>query len=69
MSRRRLFTNEECAVLAARYEALQAMGTMSDWCKEFGCSHEALKDAILRGQGKDPGHVRRKIRELQNEVA
>lgn len=69
MSRRRVFTDDECLALAARYEALQAMGTMSDWCKEFNCSHETLKDAILRGQGKDPGHVRRKIREAQSEVA
>jgi hypothetical protein len=58
MSRPRVFTDEQCRELARWYES---RGTISDKAKELGVNMNTLRDAILRGQGKDVGHVRRKL--------
>ena len=67
MSRRRAFTDEECRDLAAWYEQLQSLGTVFDKCREHGVTYGTLRDAILRGQGKDVGHVRRKLKAWEIE--
>lgn len=58
MSRQRIFTDEECKALADWYAN---RGTIYDKSKELGVSMGTLRDAILRGQGKDVGYLRRKI--------
>ena len=58
MSRRRVLSDEQCAALA---EWAASRGSMQDKARELGISVGALRDAILRGQGKDPGYLRRKI--------
>jgi hypothetical protein len=58
MSRKRVFTDEECKQLA---EWAASRGSMKDKAKELNVSVGALRDAILRGEGKDPGYIRRKI--------
>jgi hypothetical protein len=67
MSRRRAFTDEECRDLAAWYAQLQSLGTVFDKCREHGVTYGTLRDAILRGQGKDVGHVRRKLKAWEIE--
>jgi hypothetical protein len=58
MSRQRKFTDEECKSLADWYAN---RGTIYDKAKELDVSMGTLRDAILRGQGKDVGYMRRKI--------
>jgi hypothetical protein len=58
MSRKRVLSDEQCAELAKWAEA---RGSHAAKAKELGISKGALRDAILRGQGKEVSYARRKV--------
>jgi len=66
MSRRRRFTDEECANLAAWFTQLRSMGSVAKRARELNVSEVALRDAIARGLGRDTGAQRRKL--TQSEI-
>lgn len=61
MSRQRLFTDEQCSVLAAWFQALRSAGTVESKAKQLECSEKTLRDAIARGLGNDTEAMRRKL--------
>lgn len=62
MSRKRVLTPEQCQELARWAES---RGSMQAKAKELGISMGTLRDAILRGQGKLTGHLRRKVEQWE----
>jgi hypothetical protein len=66
MSRKRALTDDQCVDLAKWAES---RGSFTAKAKELGISMGTLRDAILRGQGKDVGHVRRKIHDYVTRLA
>ena len=58
MTRRRAFTDEQCAELA-RWAATRC--SLTDKARELGVTIATLRDAIKRGQGKPTGHMQRKV--------
>lgn len=61
MSRRRVFTDEQCRALARWHLALRAAGSVRGKARELGVSKGALMDAIARGNGSDPRAMREKL--------
>ena len=66
MSRPRIFTDDECAVLAAWWATARSVRAKAD---ELGCSESALYDAIARGQGRMTNGERVKLRGYERPSA
>lgn len=65
MSRVRVFTDDQCKDLAEWWKARASLQAKAD---ELGVHVNTLRDAIARGQGLDPEHVRAKLRHVPHET-
>ncbi len=68
MSRRRRFTDEECASLATWFTQLRSLGSVAKRARELNVSEVALRDAIARGLGRDTDATRRKLTQADIEA-
>ena len=65
MSRRRALTDEQCRELATW---AKGRSSFSAKAKELGISMATLRDAIARGDGRDPSYLRRKLGSVSRET-
>lgn len=67
MSRRRIFTDEQCKELSEWFTQLRSMGSVQAKCRQMSVSKGALMDAIARGCGKPRRAIREKLNAYEIE--